>query len=296
MLAPVYIFYGFESAGDISEETKDAGRQVPRAMRLALIWGGIASLILTGALLLAMPKTRRGRARRSRAAASPFILGQLSTGVQDFLLLLIIFAFFSCGSSIQGAGSRLAFSYARDGALPGSNWLSAREQPLQDAGQRAAGRRGRSRSLFVLLVYLHAEQATIHIWLRHVPGEHQRARRARLVRRQRHLPLVLPHGHRRDDRAARAAGCPKASFRLGKLGLAGDDRSPSSTSALMLINVVYPTGLSQRSRRTSTYDWITLAVMVVIALVGAIYFVIARPDRKIATHRPRQRRRPKPRR
>src|SRR4051794_38772324 len=39
VLAPVYIFYGFESAGDISEETKDAGRQVPRAMRHALVWG-----------------------------------------------------------------------------------------------------------------------------------------------------------------------------------------------------------------------------------------------------------------
>ena len=55
VLAPVYIFYGFESAGDISEETKDAGRQVPRAMRLALIWGGIASFVLTAALLLSMP-------------------------------------------------------------------------------------------------------------------------------------------------------------------------------------------------------------------------------------------------
>jgi amino acid transporter len=44
--------------------------------------------------------------------------------VQDFLLLLIIFAFFSCGTSIQGAGSRLAFSYARDDALPASRWLS----------------------------------------------------------------------------------------------------------------------------------------------------------------------------
>ena len=55
VLAPVYIFYGFESAGDISEETKDAGRQIPRAMRLALIWGGIASFVLTAALLLAMP-------------------------------------------------------------------------------------------------------------------------------------------------------------------------------------------------------------------------------------------------
>ncbi len=56
VLAPVYIFYGFESAGDISEETKDAGRQVPRSMRHALIWGGVASFILTAALILAMPK------------------------------------------------------------------------------------------------------------------------------------------------------------------------------------------------------------------------------------------------
>src|SRR6476659_1265049 len=56
VLAPVYIFYGFESCGDIAEETKDAGKKIPKAMRWALIWGGIGSLILTAALLLAMPK------------------------------------------------------------------------------------------------------------------------------------------------------------------------------------------------------------------------------------------------
>ena len=61
VLAPVYIFYGFESAGDISEETKNAGRLVPRAMRLALIWGGIASFVLTAALLLAMPAGPGGK-------------------------------------------------------------------------------------------------------------------------------------------------------------------------------------------------------------------------------------------
>src|SRR5206468_3418804 len=44
VLAPVYIFYGFESAGDIAEETQDAGRKVPRSIRSALSWGGVASL------------------------------------------------------------------------------------------------------------------------------------------------------------------------------------------------------------------------------------------------------------
>src|SRR6185312_7270684 len=80
-------------------------------------------LILTGALLLAMPETNAVGAT-VKGGGVPFILGQLSSGMQDFLLLLIIFAFFSCGTSVQGAGSRLAFSFGRDGALPGSAWLS----------------------------------------------------------------------------------------------------------------------------------------------------------------------------
>src|SRR5689334_9581672 len=122
VLAPVYIFYGFESAGDIAEETKDAGRQVPRAMRQALIWGGVASFILTAGLLLATQKHNGVSA--AVAGGIPSILAQLPSWLQDVSLLLIIFAFFSCGSSVQGAGGRLAFSYARDGALPASAWIS----------------------------------------------------------------------------------------------------------------------------------------------------------------------------
>ena len=76
-------------------------------MRYALIWGGVASFILTGALLLAMP-AKNGAGATVSGGGVPFILGQLPSGLQDVLLLLIIFAFFSCGTSVQGAGSRLA--------------------------------------------------------------------------------------------------------------------------------------------------------------------------------------------
>src|SRR5215472_104085 len=88
VLAPVYIFYGFESAGDISEETKDAGRQVPRAMRMALLGGGVASFILIAALLLAMPAHNPVGSTVAGGGVA-FILGQLPSWLQDVLLLLI---------------------------------------------------------------------------------------------------------------------------------------------------------------------------------------------------------------
>src|SRR5205085_4182732 len=77
VLAPVYIFYGFESAGDIAEETKDAARKIPRTMRWALIWGGVSSLVLTAALLLAMPKHNPIKSTFDGGGV-PSILGQLS--------------------------------------------------------------------------------------------------------------------------------------------------------------------------------------------------------------------------
>src|SRR5438445_650762 len=124
VLAPVYIFYGFESAGDISEETRNAGRQVPRAMRFSLLGGGIASFVLTAALLLAMPAGAGTVTDTVNRGGIPHIISGLPSWLQEVMLALIVVAFFSCGSAVQGAGSRLAFSYARDGALPGSKWIS----------------------------------------------------------------------------------------------------------------------------------------------------------------------------
>jgi amino acid transporter len=103
VLAPVYIFYGFESAGDIAEETKDAGSRIPKSMRWALIWGGVSSFVLTAALLLAMPK--HDPIKATVAGGVPSILSQLSGGMQDFLLLLIIFAFFSAAPPSRGPGA-----------------------------------------------------------------------------------------------------------------------------------------------------------------------------------------------
>jgi len=52
---------------------------------------------------------------------------------------------------------------------------------------------------------------------------------------------------------------------------------------LMLLNVVVPTGLTS-GRALFNLDWIALLVMVVIAIVGTVFFLIVRPDRKVSEH------------
>ena len=278
VLAPVYIFYGFESAGDIAEETKDAGRQIPKSMRWALIWGGVSSLVLTGALLLAMPKVNPIKATFDGGGV-PFILGQLSSGMQDFLLLLIIFAFFSCGTSVQGAGSRLAFSYGRDGALPASAWLSrvnARFRTPVNALLSGAV----ISLLFVFLVY-YTPSKNVHIGFITYPANvNALFALISFAVSGIYLSFLLTVI---GVIIARSRGwVPEGSFRLGKWGWTVCIIA-AVYLGLMFLNVVVPTGLTS-GRGLFNYDWITLFVMAIITLVGAIYFVIARPDRKVASH------------
>jgi hypothetical protein len=54
--------------------------------------------------------------------------------------------------------------------------------------------------------------------------------------------------------------------------------------ALMFVNVVIPTGLTSPRGALFNYDWITLLVIVIIGVVGAIYFILARPDRGVRKH------------
>jgi amino acid transporter len=279
VLAPVYIFYGFESAGDISEETKNAGRQVPRAMRLALIWGGIASFVLIGALLLAMPAGPGSVATTVNNGGAPYILGQLPRSLQETLLVLIIFAFFSCGTSVQGAGSRLAFSYARDGALPGSRWISAVSERFKTPANALFG------GALITVVFIGLEFASpthdIKIWFITYPANTNVL--VSLVSfgvSGIYLSFLLTVI---GSMIARRRGwVPAGQFRLGRWAW------PVSVVAvvylgLMLVNVVLPTGLSS-ARAYFNLDWITLLVMAIVAVAGVIVFFAAHRGREIDAH------------
>jgi amino acid transporter len=279
VLAPVYIFYGFESAGDISEETKDAGVKVPRSMRRALVWGGVASFVLIAALLLAMPAGTDPVGRTVKGGGVPFILGELPGGLQDFLLLLIIFAFFSCGTSVQGAGSRLAFSYARDGALPGSAWM-ARVHPRFKTPTNALLAGALVTLLFVLLVF-YSPSKDVHLGFITYPANINAL--LALVSfgvSGIYLSFLLTVI---GAMVARSRGwIPEGRFQLGPWGWTVTILA-AVYLGLMLVNVVAPTGLTS-PRGYFNLDWITLLVMVVVAVVGALVFLVLRPERTVGGH------------
>jgi amino acid transporter len=278
VLAPVYIFYGFESAGDIAEETKDASRSIPRAMRHALIWGGVASLFLTAGLLLAMPENNPVAAT-VKGGGVPFILGQLSEGMQDFLLCLIIFAFFSCGTSIQGAASRLMFSFARDGALPKSSWVSSVHDRFRTP-VNALISGGVVTILFVLLVFLSPDHNVKILFITYPANTSVLVSLVSFGVSGIYLAFLLAVI---ASIVAHARGwVPEGAFTLGRwtwavLVLA------AGYLGLMFLNVVVPTGLDS-PRAIFNLDWVTLSVIFVVAVIGALYFFIARPDKPVSTH------------
>ncbi len=278
VLAPVYIFYGFESAGDISEETKDAGVKVPRSMRQALVWGGAASFVLIAALLLAMPGGSDPVGKTVNGGGVPFILAELPSGLQDFLLLLIIFAFFSCGTSVQGAGSRLAFSYARDGALPGSGWLAKVNQRFKTpTNALLAG--AVVTLLFVLLVFYSPAKDVKLGFITYPANTNALVSLVSFGVSGIYLSFLLTVI---GAIVARSRGwIPEGRFRLGRWGWTVTIAA-ALYLGLMLINVVAPTGLTS-ARGYFNLDWVTLLVMAIVAVVGAIVFLVRRP-RDIATH------------
>jgi len=121
-IMPAYVMFGFDTAGSLSEETKNPRQTTPRALLRALGAAGVA-----GALLLVMALlTAKSLAPATLGVGGlPSVLEDaLGSGVGKVLLADVAFAIFICCLAIHAASIRLAFSMARDHALPFGNHLS----------------------------------------------------------------------------------------------------------------------------------------------------------------------------
>ena len=123
-LAAMFCYYGFEACGDVAEETPNASRMIPKAMRMTIYIGGAAATWVCLAFVLSIPDIG---AVMSGADKDPIVtLLRSAMGETGFraVIVVVLVSFISCLLSLQAAASRLIFAYARDQMIFGSKYLS----------------------------------------------------------------------------------------------------------------------------------------------------------------------------
>ena len=120
-LMAAYVMVGFDSAGELSEETHDPRRTAPRAIITALTVSGIGGGLLLLAAILAAPSLTNGDLA---TGGLPYVLtSRLGSTVGKVFLADVTVAISVCTLAIQTAATRMMFSMSRDGALPFSGAL-----------------------------------------------------------------------------------------------------------------------------------------------------------------------------
>ncbi|KQM80671.1 APC family permease [Agromyces sp. Leaf222] len=123
-IAGLFLFYGFEACGDVAEEVENPGRRIPKAMILTILVGGVSALFSFGGYVLAAPDLASIVAGEDKDPIPGILEATLGTVGAKVFLVVAVLAFISCVLSLQAAASRLLFSFARDGMIPGHRWLA----------------------------------------------------------------------------------------------------------------------------------------------------------------------------
>ncbi|MFJ6435814.1 amino acid permease [Streptomyces sp. NPDC091416] len=263
-----YVLIGFDSAGEMSEETRSPRRTAPRTILLALASAGVLGGLLVLAGILAAPELTDGRL--ATEGLSYVLTSSLGDGVGRALLADVAVAVAVATLAIQTAGSRMLFSMARDGVLPCSSRL-AKVSPRTGMPAAPALFVGAAAAALGLLNLASSEAflaigttciAMLYLAYAMVTGP-------MLLRRLRRLPLSPATGPLHDE-----TGAPL--FSLGRWGLPVNILA-FVYGAVMTANLAWP--------RAAVYDpagghwyfqWFTILFLTATVLLGAAYRAYAK--------------------
>ncbi|WP_327730505.1 amino acid permease [Streptomyces sp. NBC_00487] len=111
-----YVMIGFDSAGEMSEETHQPRRTAPRTILTALGAAGLLGGLIVLGGLLAAPSLTDGKLGVD--GLSYVLTSSLGDGVGRVLLADVVVAIAVATLAIQTSACRMLFSMARDGQLP----------------------------------------------------------------------------------------------------------------------------------------------------------------------------------
>jgi urea carboxylase system permease len=115
-LMSAYVFYGFDTAGSLAEETVEPRRHAPRAIIRAIT----AAFVVGGLLMLVgMMAVGNIHAKELSVSGMPYLLkSTLGDTLGDVFLVCSAIAITVCCLAVQTAAIRMIFAMARDGRLP----------------------------------------------------------------------------------------------------------------------------------------------------------------------------------
>jgi amino acid transporter len=122
LLMGIYSQCGFEGSADMSEETRDAARHVPRAMWMSMAVAGIVGFVFIAMLIIASPDL--AAAEKSATPIAGIVNGALGSVTGRVFLAVVAFSVFACGLIIFMDTTRIVFAMARDDRMPASRRLS----------------------------------------------------------------------------------------------------------------------------------------------------------------------------
>jgi urea carboxylase system permease len=123
-LMAAYVMVGFDSAGELSEETKDPRRTAPRTIIRALVISGLGGAFMLMATLMAAPSVTDGSLGDPTKGLPYVLTSRLGDTLGKAFLIDVVVAISVCTLAIQTATTRMIFSMARDNALPFSAGLA----------------------------------------------------------------------------------------------------------------------------------------------------------------------------
>jgi urea carboxylase system permease len=221
---PAYVMFGFDTAGSLAEETTNPHRTTPKALLQALAAAGLSGLLL---LLFAIMATKSIKPDVLGAGGLPSVLGDAlgSTG-EKIVLIDVAIAIFVCCLAIQTAAVRIAFSMARDHALPlGEQLAHVTEHRHSPAAPAVV-----SGALAILILLVNIGNASIFLVVTSV---------SIILVYIAYLLVTVPTFMRRRAGFPEDAGST-GLFTLGKTGGMVINAVAIGYGALMVVNLIWP--------------------------------------------------------
>jgi urea carboxylase system permease len=265
-LMAAYVLVGFDSAGELSEETHNPRKTAPKTILRALIASGIGGgLIILGALM-----------------AAPEISPEIGTGGLAFIvtarlgdiwgrvfLCIVVVAAFVCTLAIQTATTRMIYSMSRDDVLPFAKHL--RKVSRRGATVEAAVLVGVLAAVMLLINFGHAGVFTaltstciVLLYIAYLC-----VTAPMLYRRLKGWPKSL--GSQRDEDG-------KPVFSLGRWGLPVNLLAVA-WGVFMTINLAWPRQAIYDPEGTNpVLQYFALIVLAVTAIGGVIAYNVKKND------------------